>query len=538
MKPLPPSHPSESLSVATIDPRSERADRRTSLRSLAFPDAIPPTMADPALTTALTNITAILSLLQQQQAAAPVAAPTVAPTAVLTLFDDGTPFDMSSRSGSTAMSLASSPLSSPWDGSVLKLPSFLASLKKRAHEAKWYAPAPFGILTFPPHDLLSAYHSVDLPSIELAATARTNPRAKQNSLAMFKCLSDSLSGDLKTQFDQEGNLPSNEGGPTLFKLLTELTVAASTLLSIQALDDLQSLEPAEFLFSLPALNARINSLFTLATTNARTLSDGERMQMVLRIYRRIRQPAAWCTWVSNRSEALDNQHSTPLPGLPNLKHIALMNGAVLYAVKLSNDKDYPVSWKSTTMEQDVVAMVASAARPPPVTAPPPAATPSRPRATGSSSTSTTTSRRGTASDLPPFARHFKTSGATDAPHYSVGDTKLHEGVTWHFCDAVHPHNSIRWHSYPASQCRDRTRWIAAGSPPRPPSTRPAIVALATDDPSTSVSALTIPTTAPPLPSSHSSDITALLAHALSLPDATDAARAFIADALNAVHHQA
>ena len=196
-------------------------------------------MADPALTTALTNITAILALLQQQQAA-----PSVASPAVLTLFDNSTPFDMSSRAGSTAMSLASSPLSSTWDGSVLQLPPFLASLKKRAHEAKWYAPAPHGILTFPPHDLLSAYHSVTLPTIELAAATRTNPRAQQNSLAMFKCLSESLSGDLKTQFDQEGNLPANEDGPTLFKLLTELTVAASTLLSIQALDDLQSLPQA------------------------------------------------------------------------------------------------------------------------------------------------------------------------------------------------------------------------------------------------------------------------------------------------------
>ena len=260
--------------------------------------------------------------------------------------------------------------------------------------------------------------------------------------------------------------------------------------------------------------------------------------MVLRIYRRIRQPAAWCTWVSNRSEALDNQHSVPLPGLPNLKHITLMNGAVLYAVKLSNDKDYPVSWKSTTMEQDVVAMVASAAARPspaatPVTAPP------RARAAGPSATGTSTSRRGQpAADLPPFARHFKSSGASDATPYAVGDTKVHEGATWHFCDAVHPHNSIRWHSYPASQCRDRTRWLAAGSPPRPSTRPPAVAALASDVPNSAVSVLTTPTaTTPSSAGGHGSDITALLAQALSLPEASDATRAFIADALNAAHQQ-
>jgi len=71
---------------------------------------------DPALTTALTQISGILAIMQANQAA-PAAGAT--PT-VLKLFDDGTPFDMASRNGAAGMTLASSALPSKWDGSVLK----------------------------------------------------------------------------------------------------------------------------------------------------------------------------------------------------------------------------------------------------------------------------------------------------------------------------------------------------------------------------------------------------------------------------------
>ena len=83
-------------------------------------------MSDPALTAALANIAATLALLQQQVAPnnqpPPAAAATVAHGPTLQLFDNGTPFDMSSRAGSAAMTLAASPLSSLWDGTIAKLP--------------------------------------------------------------------------------------------------------------------------------------------------------------------------------------------------------------------------------------------------------------------------------------------------------------------------------------------------------------------------------------------------------------------------------
>ena len=475
-------------------------------------------MSDPALTAALANIAATLALLQQQVAAQPPAAAIAAPHApTLQLFDNGSPFDMASRAGSAAMTLAASPLSCTWDGTLDKLPAFLSSLKKRALEAKWYAPAPHGILLFPPHDLLSSYHAIPLQDIELAASTRTDPRSIQNSLAMFKCLSDSIDGDLKSIFDQAGNLPSTEDGPTLFKRLTELTVANSSLLSAQALDELSSLEPADYKFNIPALNSRFNNFFTLAATSSRSLSDNERIQMLLRVYRRIRQPASWHSWVNNRYEDLDNG---ALPGPPNAKHITLMNSAVLFSLKITNDKEYPVTWKSTSLEQDVVSMSAVTAASTPTPAPRPSNR--RPPQAGGGSRPTT--------DLPPFARHYKASASPDAARFVVGESKVHNGVTWFFCDAPHPHNKVRWHSYPATDCRTRTQWLANGSPRGSSApTAPPVAALADDNGSTSGSVSVI--SSPP-----ASDLTALLAQALALPDATDATRAFIADALNAAHH--
>ena len=96
---------------------------------------------------------------------------------------------------------------------------------------------------------------------------------------MFKCLSDSIDGNNKNHksvFDQDSNLPSTaEDGPTPFNkcLLTELTIANSSLLSAQALHKISSLEPADYKkFNIPALTSHFNNLFTLAATHLERMS--------------------------------------------------------------------------------------------------------------------------------------------------------------------------------------------------------------------------------------------------------------------------
>ena len=60
-------------------------------------------------------------------------------------FDASTPFDLSSRAGSTAYATASAALDKTWDGMPDTLPSFVVCLRICAAEVKWDATIPHGI---------------------------------------------------------------------------------------------------------------------------------------------------------------------------------------------------------------------------------------------------------------------------------------------------------------------------------------------------------------------------------------------------------
>lgn len=400
---------------------------------------------------AFANIAATLQLLQ---AAIGGAQPAAAHAPLYDLFDNGTPFDMNSRAGSSAMSIASAALSEKWDGSATKLPTFLLSLKQRAQDVKWDAPAPHGILMFPDNDgnncnLLDSYHSISPVTIEQVRAARTDFRSSQNSRAMFSCLFQSIEGDIRSVlFEQDGNTPAHQDGPTLFKRIVDMTATSSLQVSMQAIRQLQDLDPSDYKFNIAALNTKATQLFTLATTTARALSDAERTQFLLNAYNRIKQPAVWATWVSNKIEQFDDGHLVSVNNIPVYQ--ALMNAAVHKATKIITGDDAG-TWRSTSVEEDVVAMLAAVKK-----------VPATKRIKAEDSTAVNPDPA-VKPKLPPFARHFKTSPAKDAPKFAVGDTKVFEGVTWYFCDAQHRTN-IRWHKFPASECRQRTRSLNETSP--------------------------------------------------------------------------
>lgn len=414
-----------------------------------------------ALTAALNNIAQALVAIQANQANANQAAPPAAPAAagghvpVLDLFDDATPFDMASRAGFAAMTEASAPLATKWDGSVTKFPAFLSSLKQRAHKVKWDAPAPNGILVYTQgatdYNLIDSYHTVTEATINTAHAVRVDNRARQNSMALFRCLSTSLEGDLKTVFDQAHNMPDNQDGPLLFKQITDMTVASSTMLSIQAIDQLQNLEPSDLAYNISLINEKLNQLFTLATTNSRTVSDPERVQYVLRCYGKIMQPAAWQTWVEHKTASLEDG---TLPGTPPAQYLRLMNDGILKAGRLINDHKGP--WKSTSITDDVVAMMAAAKK-------------NTPRTTGDSkSTSSDASGGKSKFPIPPFAHHFKSSGAPDAVKYKFGDTKEHKGHMYHFCECPTHRDRIKWHPFPAVECKSCIKWLESRGANRNP----------------------------------------------------------------------
>lgn len=94
-------------------------------------------MANQALADAITALTAALATFQQPQ---PINVAAANPT--LDPFDSVTPFDLTSRAGSHAFTLASAALDETWDGTIQAFPSFLLSLRARSSEVRWNAAPP------------------------------------------------------------------------------------------------------------------------------------------------------------------------------------------------------------------------------------------------------------------------------------------------------------------------------------------------------------------------------------------------------------
>lgn len=469
-------------------------------------------MADQALADAITALTAALANLQHPQPPAPPNAPQQNVAALLDPFDSDQPFDLTSRSGSQAFTTASAPLDETWDGTIQTFPSFLISLRVRASEVKWDAPPPCGILTYTIHgiacNLFTKHHSISEAELEQARTLRINDRARQNAKALYKCLKASITGDIKaTLFDQDGNIPLYEDGPLLFKKLTSFTIAASLQLSMLSFKQILEFSPAEHKFNIPMINTRLNHLFVLATTRDRRLTDAERIQHTLTAYARIKQPEAWAQWVRNQIDAFDSGL------LQNCQ--SFMNSASLKFTKISSS-DTGFEGSLTTVQEDIVAMVAN---------------PKRKRVIANVSTDGDDSITPHKNKLPPFVKHYKSSNAADAQPYKVGDSKTWNNLTWYFCDCPNHRDRIKWHTHTADSCHSRQRWLANPGSRAPPPTANVVAA---DAPT----ALTTPTglLSDSISSPDNSDVTALLAAALSHSSDNSTARDLIADALNALHH--
>mmetsp|Transcript_41992 Transcript_41992/g.101185 ORF Transcript_41992/g.101185 Transcript_41992/m.101185 type:complete len:480 (+) Transcript_41992:1052-2491(+) len=388
------------------------------------------------------------TVLQQQNTTVIAALQAAQPAAhqpVLDLFDSTSPFDLSTRNGANAMEKASAALGTSWDGTLELFNAFLLDLKARAREMHWdAAPNDGGILTIDGHDLLSEYHLIPMSDIEAARTNRTNDRAKQNSKSLFLTLSKSVRGELKIiLFGLDGNLPAHADGPTLFKAMIATTAASSLQVSIRARDDLRDLDPADFDFKITAINAHASHLFSLATTSASTISDAERTQLLLSIYKRIKQPEEFFQWVGRKIDEFEDNTLTTPAGLK--VHQGLMNSAALKATRLAVDT---CTWKTTTVKEDIVAMNAAAQATKSAPKKPPRKTPEKEKETAPSGKS-----------LPPFLRFYKRPDSEGNAPYVVGDVKEFQGQTWHFCDCPNHKGKVKWHTHPTKECRTRKKWL-------------------------------------------------------------------------------
>ena len=126
-----------------------------------------------------------------------------------------------------------------------------------------------------------------------------------------------------------------------------------------------------------------------------------------------------------------------------------MNQAILKSTKVNTEKqngNLNFKWKSTSIEEDVLAMIAAGTK-----APPKVRVPKQP-------TDKDKVEKSEQGNLPPFARHYK-DGA-EGNKYKAGDTKVHDGITWHFCDFPDHNTRIKWHKFAVGDCKARKAWLA------------------------------------------------------------------------------
>jgi hypothetical protein len=196
------------------------------------------------------------------------------------------------------------------------------------------------------------------------------------------------------------------------------------------------------------MNTNASTLFEIATTSALTLADAERVQLILTAYNRIRQPAEWSSWVAYKIDAVEEGLLVPPAGVQS--HRFLMNKAAYKAHKMSFDDTTTYSWKSSTLREDVIAMMV-------------AQPPNKKKGAIKGPPKTTEKKVTTGTDeAPPFVRHFKRPESEGGTAYAVGDTKQVGSVTWHFCGCPNHKNGRKWHTFPTLECRTHKNWMEQG----------------------------------------------------------------------------
>jgi hypothetical protein len=473
----------------------------------AAPAAAP---ANPAtndqLAAALIALTGVLTSLQNQQNQP-------RPPVIQDPFSSSNAFDLSSRAGESAFKLASAPLDTTWDGTTATFPAFIVSLRIRATEARWNATDGTGIMTYTVGgralNLLDNYSQITKADLEAARASRTNPRAIQNSKCFYSAMKSSIIGTLKgTVFGQAGNLPQVEDGPLLFWTYTSFTMTSSLKLSIMSYHSLTSFDPAEHNFDVPTINTKLSHLFVLSNTASRTLSEEEKIQHVLTAYERIKQPEKWYQWVLSKMDDFDDGT------LNNAQQF--MNAASVKHLKISATSDSGFGGSANTIQEDIVAMLATNKRKKPV---------------GTAGGPPLKQLDADKSDdsLPPFIKWFKSTAGSDGVLFKVGDTKSFKAKTWNFCDCPNHRGGARWHLHPTSECRTRKTWLKnkQTSPTANLAEEPEHIPDA-DDPSDAFDSSDGGSDNP------SDQVTALLAQALALSSGNEAVAEYIHDALGAM----
>eukprot|EP00980_Cylindrotheca_fusiformis_P006392 scaffold1365_cov78-Cylindrotheca_fusiformis.AAC.1 len=290
--------------------------------------------------------------------------------------------------------------------------------------------------------------------------------------------------------------------------ITKFSLASSLQMTIKAVTDIQNLNPANLSYKIPAINNKLAHLFIMASSGTDSITESAKIRHTLTLYAKIKQPESWAQWVRNKIDSFDEGTLTVCQNL--------MNSAAIKQMKIIADEG-SFSGRSTSLQEDVIAMVAMKAKQPVAKAKPAA---NKGKKKDKSDDESSSSKKS-----PPFVKHWKAPDAEGGTRYKVGDTKVFEGDTYHFCNATTHRGGYRWHMHSPDNCRVRQSWLLSSPAP---SANAADVPTTDDDASAAGSAAPSEGAAPP------AGITAALTNCLTLAgDDNPLVSALIANALDA-----
>ena len=276
-------------------------------------------------------------------------------------------------------------------------------------------PIASNIITIAGHNILADYHSVTDDEVDVASLNHTDDQVIQNSSSFFKWLESSVTGNLKaTIFTQSGNLPENEDGIKLFKLLTSSTTVASLQLSMSSFNNILHFNPALHKFSIPNINSKLINLFMLATTNTCKLFDTEKIQHTINVYNKIKQPEIWAQWVRNQVNQFEEGNVTVCQ--------TFMNKALVKYNRIIGDGEHGDAFhgSTNTLRQDIVATLSKDGTENGKKKTPP----KKPPGKDDDKESTPKAR-----EFLPFAKWFKSPASDGSVEYKAGYTNEYKGKT-------------------------------------------------------------------------------------------------------------
>ena len=361
------------------------------------------------------------------------------PVIIVDLHQTGTAYNLAQRNGLAAFQEASAALLHKYDGSNSTYPNFLNALQQRAAKCFWTAVATSGgITTYGGKDLFTQINSITEQELRTAYAARTNDRAKQNSLALYECLSNSVSGNLYSNFfSQSGNLPAQRDGPLLFKAISKFTTINTMSSAVDTTDSLTNLDPAAYNFNIVLINQELNQLFvrTAQSPFGHIVNNPYKLFYSLKAYEKIKRPRDFHDFVVD----LKRQYTTGTLTDPTI----LMSEATAKFNELRQfTGEYQAS--SSSLEESVVTMLSNLA-----------AKQLKQTKKGSGDPDERKPKQSEGDDpkkTPPFLTHTRASAKSGGAEYKEGDTKVWNGTKYYFHVAESHKDGKQWFQHNPAKC--------------------------------------------------------------------------------------